>query len=120
MMGTTARRRRLPVVGARLTVEVTAVMAAALVVLPFVDTHLSDAPLLSFMVAIGLCAARFGIPGGVGSGLGGVAISSLWYLQGSHHADGPVAYLWQAGAFVVVGLLVGSAVSDRRDRKSVV
>jgi PAS domain S-box-containing protein/putative nucleotidyltransferase with HDIG domain len=115
VMGATTRRRRLPVLGARLTVEVTVVMAAALLVLPFLDVHLSDVPVLSFMVAIGLCAARFGIPGGVGSGLGGVAISSLWYVQGSHYAGGLLDYLCQAVAFVVVGVLVGSAVSDRRD-----
>jgi PAS domain S-box-containing protein len=115
VMGTTARRHRLPVLGAGLTVQVTVVIAVALLVLPFVDPHLTDGVLLSFMVAIGLCAARFGIPGGLGSGLGGVAISSLWYLQGAHYTGGQVDYAWQAGAFVVVGLLVGSAVSDRRD-----
>ena len=114
MMGATTRRRRLPVLGARLTIEVTAAMAAALLTLPLLDPRLSDVPLLSFMIAIGLCAARFGIPGGVGSGLVGVAIASAWYLQGSY-AGGLVDYLSQAAAFVVVGTLVGSAVSDRRE-----
>jgi PAS domain S-box-containing protein/putative nucleotidyltransferase with HDIG domain len=121
VMSTVGRRRlRLPILGARLTVEVTVVMATALLVLPFVDSHLSDVPLLSFMVAIGLCAARFGIRGGVGSGLGGAAIASLWYLQGSHYAGGPVDYLLQAVAFLVVGTLVGSAASERRDLERVV
>jgi PAS domain-containing protein len=110
-----AARRRVPILGARLTVEVTVVMAAALLVLPFVDASVSDAPVLSFMVAIGLCAARFGIPGGVTSGLCGAAISTTWYLQGSHYSGGLVDFLWEAVAFVVVGVLVGSAVSDRRD-----
>jgi PAS domain S-box-containing protein len=110
-----AARRRVPILGARLTVEVTAVMAAALLVLPFVDASVSDAPVLSFMVAIGLCAARFGIPGGVTSGLCGAAISTTWYLQGSHYSGGVVDFLWEAVAFVVVGVLVGSAVSDRSD-----
>jgi PAS domain-containing protein len=121
VMGTTGGRRlRLRILGARLTVEVTVVMATALLVLPFVDSHLSDVPLLLFMVAVGLCAARFGIPGGVSSGLGGAAIAALWYLRGSHYGRGLVDYLLQAVAFVVVGALVGSAASDRRDLERVV
>jgi PAS domain S-box-containing protein len=121
MMDTTGRRRlRLPTLGAPLTVEITVVMAAALSALPFFDRHMSDVPVLSFMVAIGLCAARFGIRGGVGSGLGGVAIASLWYLHGAHYAGGLPDYMWQAVAFVVVGALVGSAASERIDLERVV
>jgi len=60
-MGPTGRGRlRLPTLGARLTVEITVVMAAALLVLPVFDKHMSDAPVSAFMVAIGLCAVRFG------------------------------------------------------------
>jgi PAS domain S-box-containing protein len=121
VMSTAGRRRlRFPILGARLTVEMTVVLAAALVVLPFVFDRLSDVPLLSFMVAIGLCAARFGVRGGMGSGLCGAAIASLWFLQGAHYAGGVVDYLWQAVAFVVVGALVGSAASERRDLERVV
>jgi PAS domain S-box-containing protein/putative nucleotidyltransferase with HDIG domain len=116
VMSTTGRRRlRIPILGARRTVEIAVCLAAVLLVLPFVDPHMSDVPLLSFMVVIGLCAARFGIRGGIGSGLSGAAIASLWYLQGSHYAGGLVDYLWQAAAFLVVGALVGSAASERRD-----
>ena len=93
VMSVAAARRRVPILGARLTVEVTVVMAAALLALPFADASVSDAPVLSFMVAIGLCAARFGIPGGVGSGLCGAAIATAWYLQGSHYSGGLVDYL---------------------------
>src|SRR5450755_4032738 len=107
------RRRRIPILGARLTLAVTVVMTVALLVLPILDTHLSDMPVLSFMVLVGLSAARSGIRGGVSSGLCGAAIASLWYLQGSHYAGGSVDYLSQALAFVVVGFLVGSVVSDQ-------
>lgn len=121
VMGNIGRRRlRLPILGARLTVKITVVLAAALSMLPFVDPHVSDVPVLAFMVAIGLCAARFGIRGGVGSGLGGAAIASLWYLHGSHYAGGLPDYLAQAVAFVVVGTLVGSVASERLDLEQVV
>ena len=120
-MGPTGRGRlRLPTLGARLTVEITVVMAAALAVLPFVDKHMSDAPVSAFMVAIGLCAARFGIRGGVGSALGGVAIAALWYLHGPHYAGGLPDYLWLTVRFVVVGVLVGSVASERLDLERVV
>jgi PAS domain S-box-containing protein len=114
-MSPAGRRWRVPILGARLTLWVTATMAVALLVVPIVDPNLSDVPVLSFMVVVGLCAARFGIRGGVGSGLCGAGIASVWFFQGSHYAGGLVDYLTQALAFVVVGVLVGSAVSDQRN-----
>jgi response regulator RpfG family c-di-GMP phosphodiesterase len=116
VLGAAGRGRlRLPTPGERLTVTVTVVLAAGLLLLPFTDSHVSDTPVLSFMVAIALSATCFGIRGGIGSGLAGAGIASVWYLQGPHYAGGLVDYLSQAITFVAVGALVGSAVSERRE-----
>lgn len=116
VMGPNSRRRlQLPTLGQHLTVAVTVVLGAGLVVLPFANRDMSDEPVLAFMIAIALCAARFGIRGGIGSGVAGAGIASLWYLQGAHYAGGLVDFLFQALAFVVVGALVGSSVSERRE-----
>ncbi len=113
LVSTASRGRRLPVLDGRLTVEASVLLAGGLIVLPLADHHASSAPVWSFVAAIGLCAARFGLRGGAVSGLVGVVIATVWYLEGPHHG-GVVEYLWEAVSFVGVGLLVGSAVSDRR------
>jgi PAS domain S-box-containing protein len=107
-------RRRVPIVGGRVTVELTVAMVAALLALPFVVPGVSYAPVVAFIVAIGLCAVRFGLVGGVVSGLAGVGIASVWLADG-HHGGGPIEFASQSIAFVLVGCLVGAAVSDRRD-----
>jgi PAS domain S-box-containing protein len=108
------RYRRLPVLGARVTVEVTALMAVGLIVLPFALPGVSDLPVLSFIVAIGLSAVRFGVRGGTAAGLLGVAIATVWYLDGSHYQT-QLEFLWQSVAFLLVGGLVGRAVSDLQE-----
>ena len=93
--------------------------AAVLIALTFVDAGMLHAPMLSFVVAISLCAVRFGLPGGVASGLVGVAIAGVWFLHG-HYGGGIVGFAWQSSAFLFVGCLVGGAVSDRRELERIV
>jgi PAS domain S-box-containing protein len=114
IVGGGGRRRRLPILGARPTVGFTAVLAVVLTVLPFVFVHMSALPVLSFMVAIGLCAARFGLPGGLVSGGLGVGVATVWLVHGDRFGGGWVEYGSQSTAFLVVGALVGSSVSERQ------
>jgi PAS domain S-box-containing protein len=112
------RHRFLPIIGGKLTLELTAVFAAVLIALTFLDAGMSHAPMLSFVVAISLSAVRFGLPGGVASGLVGVAIAGVWFVHG-HYAGG-IDFAWHAAAFLFVGCLVGGAVSDRRELERIV
>jgi|1186.fasta_scaffold02886_3 PAS domain S-box-containing protein len=105
----------LPRLGLRTTVALTVGVATVLVLLPFVPTPAHDVPLLGFMLATALCAARFGIAGGIASGALGVPISWVWYAYPPHdHGGGLEQFAWHAASFLVIGLLVGAAVSDRR------
>jgi PAS domain S-box-containing protein len=57
---------------------------------------------------------RFGLAGGLTSGLAGVAVAMVWFLHGQHFAGGLVDFGVQSLVFVLVGVLVGSVVSERR------
>ncbi len=103
----------MPTLRARQTVGVTAIHAAVLVALPFAFHNITDIPVMSFVVAIGLCAARFGLRGGLAAGALGVLIATVWAVSGGHFADGSVDYASQSAAFLVVGALVGGSVSER-------
>jgi PAS domain S-box-containing protein len=114
------RRLHLPAIGARPTVVITASTAAALAALPLVGGGDSQMAVMVFMIAVGLCAAQFGTRGGFVSGLVGAGIATIWYLDGAVTTTSTVDYVAQVASFVVVGLVVGTAVSDRRELERVV
>jgi PAS domain S-box-containing protein len=101
-------------VSGKAAVGIAGILAAGLLVLPFLPTTVSDVPVLLFIVPIGLCAVRFGLAGGLASGLAGVAIAMVWFLYGQHFSDGLVDVGVQGLVFMLVGVLVGGVVSERR------
>jgi PAS domain S-box-containing protein/putative nucleotidyltransferase with HDIG domain len=107
-------RLRLPMISPYQTVGLTLGLTLLLCALPFLFPSISDVPVLAFVVAIGLCASRFGLTGGLGAGLTGVAVATLWFVHGGHFTDGAIDYAVQAFVFLLVGGLVGDAVSERR------
>jgi PAS domain S-box-containing protein len=113
-------RRRLPSIGAHQTLGLTAALALVLCALPFASPGVSDVPVVTFVVAVCLCATRFGLVGGLGSGLAGVGIATLWFVHGRHFSDGAVDYAAQALLFPLIGGLVGETVSERQALERVV
>lgn len=111
-------RRRLPVLGRLATVQVAGVVAVGLVVLPFLAPHTSSLPVLAFLVPVCLCAVRFGLRGGIVSALVGVPVAGVWLGHGNY--AGWVAFAWHVATFMLVGCLVGAAVSDRNDLEQAV
>ena len=107
-------RLRLFAVSGNGAVGIAGIAAAVLVVVPFVDSTISDVPVLLFIVPIGLCAVRFGLKGGVATGVAGVVIALVWFLHGQHFSEGLIDFGVHGLAFLLVGALVGSVVSERQ------
>jgi glucose-6-phosphate-specific signal transduction histidine kinase len=97
------------------TVNVTVVLALVLVLLPLLNKDVSDVPLLAFMVAVALCAVRFGARGGLGSAIVGALLAILWYVHNQHYASGLAEMLMHIAVFALVGGLVGTVVDRKRD-----
>jgi PAS domain S-box-containing protein len=97
----------------RLTIGATALMAVLLAAVPLADLTWPGAPVLLFIVPIGLCAARFGTRGGLCSAVLGVAVATVWLLAGDRFAHGSLDFATHSIAFMLVGTLVGSAASQR-------
>jgi PAS domain S-box-containing protein len=93
-------------------VGIGAFVAIGLVVLPFVHDGVSQLPVL-LVVPIVLCAVRFGFRGGIAAAAIGSSILFGWLLHGGGGADELPAFGVRAVAFVLVGGLVGSLVSER-------
>jgi diguanylate cyclase (GGDEF)-like protein len=85
----------------------------AISVLRLLDPHASDAPTVLFVVPIALCAARFGVRGGVLSATAGAGLA-----VGLNAAAGAsltvVGYGTRAATLLLVGALVGR-FADRGD-----
>ncbi len=81
--------------------------------MPHFDDNVVDVPLLLFVVPIAFCAVRFGLQGGLTSALVGCALTTAWYVQGDVVA-GPIGYVSQVTALLVVGVLVGYYVDRHR------
>jgi PAS domain S-box-containing protein/putative nucleotidyltransferase with HDIG domain len=97
----------------RATVAIALAATAAVYALRYVDNNVADVPLLLLAVPIALCAVRFGLKGGVLSALFGLGMTTVWYVHGDIET-GPVGYLSQATALLVVGGLVGHFADQRR------
>jgi len=108
--GTRPRRLRLSK-GA--TLAVLLLMTVAVYSLPHLDGNVADDPLLLLVVPIAFCAVRFGLRGGLTGALIGCALTTVWYAQGDIEA-GPIGYVSQATALLVVGIVVGYFVDRHR------
>jgi PAS domain S-box-containing protein/putative nucleotidyltransferase with HDIG domain len=97
----------------RATVAIALVATAVVYALRYLDNNVADVPLLLLALPIALCAVRFGFVGGVLAALLGLAMTTAWYVHGDIEA-GPVGYLSQATALLVVGGLVGRFADQRR------
>jgi hypothetical protein len=104
---------RLLALSKRVTVAVALLTTGAVYALPHFDDNVVDVPLLLFVVPIAFCAVRFGLQGGLTSALVGCALTTAWYVQGDVDA-GPIGYISQATALLVMGILVGHYVDRRR------
>jgi PAS domain S-box-containing protein len=95
------------------TIALTGLLAGLLAAAPLAHLAISDASVLLFVVPIGLCAARFGIRGGLSSAALGIAVATLWLVEGNRFAHGSLDFAAHSIAFGLVGLLVGSVDSQR-------
>jgi PAS domain S-box-containing protein len=102
-------------VSGSLAVAMTLVLAIVLSAIPFLDPTIPDVPVLLFIVPVGLCAVCFGVLGGLAASLVGVEVALVWFLQGQHFAEGLLDLSVQGAVFVLVGALVGSIASERRE-----
>jgi PAS domain S-box-containing protein len=101
------------VIGKKGAVAVALLLTAAIFALRVADENVADVPLFLLVVPIALCAATFGIRGGLVSGLLGLALTLVWYL----HAGGligPIGWLTRASALLLVGGLVGRFADQKR------
>ena len=87
-------------------------MAAVVAGMPLLDTRLPAAPVLLLIVPIGLCAVRFGTKGGLAAAGIGIAAATVWLLNGQHFSHGLLDFATNSVAFLLVGWLVGSVVSE--------
>ncbi len=104
---------RLLALSKRVTAAVALLTTGAVYALPHFDDNVVDVPLLLFVVPIAFCAVRFGLQGGLTSALVGCALTTAWYVQGDVEA-GPIGYVSQVTALLVVGVLVGYYVDRHR------
>ncbi len=97
----------------RATIAIALIATAAVYALRYVDNNVADVPLLLLALPLALCAVRFGLKGGVLSAILGIGITTAWYVHGDIET-GPIGYLSQATALLVVGGLVGHFADQRR------
>ena len=57
---------------------------------------------------------RFGLRGGLGASVPGVAIIALWFASGGRSTGGAIEYTAQAFVLLLIGCLVGVGVSGQR------
>ena len=107
------RRPGLFDLSTRATVAIALFATAAVYALRYVDNNVADVPLLLLAVPIAVCAVRFGFKGGVVSALLGLGLTTAWYVHGDIDT-GPVGYVSQATALLVVGGLLGHFADQRR------
>jgi diguanylate cyclase (GGDEF)-like protein/PAS domain S-box-containing protein len=98
---------------ARFVIAAAVLLTCAIVAVRLIDSHPADAPTVLLVVPIALCAARFGVRGGLLSATAGAGLAvSLNAAMGAPLTV--VGYAARVGALFLVGALVGR-FSDRGD-----
>ncbi len=110
--------RDWPKVGGPVTIPATVALALALFAGVFVlresDMNVTDAHEILFVFPIGLLAIRFGLRGGLTSGLFGLVLLVTWDSFDSGQALTVEGYVIRGIAFVLLGTLLGVFVDQRR------
>jgi PAS domain S-box-containing protein len=78
------------------------------------DSHASDGETLLYMVPVGVLALRFGLRGGLAGGVLAFTCVVAWDRLNDHVALSLLGYLNRGLAFLMVGVLVGGFVDQRR------
>lgn len=108
-----AGRRSGLEISAAATIALAGLLAVAVYVLRAADDRVTDVPLLLLVVPIALCAARFGVKGGLGAAVLAVVVTmSVELIQGV--GLGVLEDTSQAGVALAVGALVGYIADKRR------
>ena len=89
------------------------VLAGLLVAIPFLDSQIARLPTLMLLLVV-LCAARFGLRGGLSVAFVACAVQFSLLLHGAVFAAALPRFGLRASVFLLVGGLVGSVVSERR------
>ncbi len=78
------------------------------------DSNVSDAIGTLYVVPIAVLALRFGLRGGLAGVVASVVLTVAWDLSASHAAITFGGYLSRGTAFLVLGVLLGVFVEERR------
>jgi PAS domain S-box-containing protein len=105
--------RNWPTLGTRATLSFSLVLFVAIFVLRVSDSNVADGESTLFLIPIALLALRFGLRGGLAGALVACALVVVWGRYDDVHL-GVTGYLSRAGAFLVLGPLIGSFVDRRR------
>jgi PAS domain S-box-containing protein len=108
------RLRRWPTLGGPETIALALALFVGVFVLRESDPNAVDADEILFVVPIALLALRFGLRGGLTSGLLGFALIVTWDLLDADATLSVTGYLIRGFAFVLLGTLLGTFVDHRR------
>jgi PAS domain S-box-containing protein len=108
------RLRRWPTLGGPETIALALALFVGVFVLRESDPNAVDADEILFVVPIALLALRFGLRGGLTSGLLGCALIVTWDLLDADAMLSVTGYLIRGFAFALLGTLLGTFVDQRR------
>jgi PAS domain S-box-containing protein len=106
--------RRWATLGDSATIALALALFAAIFLLREVDPNAVDADEILFVVPIALLALRFGLRGGLASGLLGLALILIWDIYDTDLVLSAKGYAIRGIAFLLLGVLLGRFVDKRR------
>ncbi len=106
--------RSRPSIEALATFALAAVLFAGIFVLRKGDANVGDAEGTLYVVPIALLALRHGLRGGAGGAVAACVLIVVWDLVGTPVSVTIYGYLSRGTAFVVLGVLLGIVVDNRR------
>lgn len=78
------------------------------------DPRLADGETLLYMIPVGLLATRFGLRGGLVGAVAAILLTVTWDLTAGDIGLTPLSYLTRSVAYLTLGGLVGTFVTQRR------
>jgi PAS domain S-box-containing protein len=106
--------RRWPTLGHSATIALAFALFAGIFLVREVDPNAVDADEILFVVPIALLALRFGLRGGLASGLLGLALILIWDIYDTDLVLSIKGYAIRGIAFLLLGVLLGRFVDKRR------
>jgi PAS domain S-box-containing protein len=110
--------RNWPTLGSPETIALALALFFAILVLREIDVNVADADEILFVMPIALLALRFGLRGGLTSGLLAFGLIVTWDLFDPGAVITAKGYLIRGIAFLLLGTLLGSFVDQRRRLES--